>query len=168
MAVAVANEVEYEESSSVEKGGSTSQEEIDAASACHSFWDEAGRGAGPTGAEGRAGLAQQTAMAHFIVPNLQHLQPACVTTVGALPADAMKTPCPARMNPSSRTTDAFTNRDIMAFDWSGCLSSPYAVCQIVRHGEIISSLVPARSYPAGMDSQFQFLNSPQLDMALPM
>src|SRR6185437_3918934 len=85
-------------------------------------------------------------MAHFDVPEWQHLQPAW-ETIGVLPADVMKTPCPARMNPSNRTTDIFTNRDVMAFNWSGCLSFPCAVCQIVRLGEIISSIVPARVYP---------------------
>jgi hypothetical protein len=121
--------VECGGSAPVEKDGGVSSEEADVASTCHSFWDEAGRGAGPTGAEGRAGPAQQTAIEHFIVPDLQHLQPACETTVGELPADAMKTPCPARMNPSSRTTDAFTIRNVMAFDWSVYLLFP--ACQIV-------------------------------------
>jgi len=49
-AVTAANEVEYEGSSSVEKDGGVSQEEeTDAANACHSFWDEAGSGAGAIG-----------------------------------------------------------------------------------------------------------------------
>ena len=167
MAVSETGKERCEGNSSVEINGSVSQEEeADAASACHSFWDEAGAGA--TGAEGGAGLAQQTAMSHFIVPDLQHLQPACETMVGALPADAMKALWPARINPSSRTTDAFTNRDVMAFDWSGGFSFPYTVCQSVRRGEIISPLVPARSDPRRMVTQYQFLNSPQLDMALPI
>jgi hypothetical protein len=95
-------------------------------------------------------------MAHFVVPDLQHLQPACETTVGELPADAVKTPCPARMNPSSRTTDVFTNRNVTAFDWSVCLSFP--ACQIVWRGEIISFPCSGAVLPAPEDQQFQFLN----------
>ena len=112
MAVAVANEVEYEESASVEKGGSTSQEEIDAASACHSFLEEVGRGAGAKGARLSAGLVQQAGVGHFAQPDLQHLHPAC-DGVGPLPADAAETPCHTRRNPSRVTSAVFTSRVVM-------------------------------------------------------
>jgi hypothetical protein len=126
--------VEYERRSSVGKDGNVSQEEkADAASACHSFWDGAGREAGAIGT-GLAGRAQQTGVAHFPQPDLQHAQLGLCDGVGILPerAETVKTPCHARTNPSTRTTDAFTNRDVMAFDWSGCCSLPYTGCQIVR------------------------------------
>jgi len=48
------------------------------------------------------------------------------------------------MNASSRTTEAFTNCDVMVIYWSACLSFPCAACQIVRREEII---IPARLYP---------------------
>jgi hypothetical protein len=49
MAVNEADEVKCEEDFSTERDGSVSQEEADAASACHSFWEEVGRGAGANG-----------------------------------------------------------------------------------------------------------------------
>jgi hypothetical protein len=46
--------------------GSVRQEEADAASACHSFWEVVGRGAaGAKGARLSTGLAQQEGVWHF-------------------------------------------------------------------------------------------------------
>ena len=112
MAVAEAGEAECEGSSSAGSEGSVSQEETDAASACHSFWEEVGRGAGAKGARLSAGLVQQTGVGHFAQPDLQHLQPVC-GAVGPLPADTVETPCHTRRNPSRVTSAVFTSRVVM-------------------------------------------------------
>ena len=117
MTVNEAAEAECEGSSSAGSEGSVSQEETDAASACHSFWEEVGRGAGAKGARLSAGLVQQTGVGHFVQPDLQHLHPAC-DGVGPLPADALETPCHTRRNPSRVTSAVFTSRVVMASSWS--------------------------------------------------
>ena len=59
---------------SLDKGkDSVNREFADAASACHSFWDGAGREAGATGAWLSAGLAQQAGVWHFPSLPPQHL-----------------------------------------------------------------------------------------------
>ena len=117
MAVSEADEEECEGSSSAGSEGSVSQEETDAASACHSFWEEVGRGAGAKGARLSAGLVQQAGVGHFAQPDLQHLQPAC-DAVGPLPADTVETPCHTRRNPSRVTSAVFRSRVVMASSWS--------------------------------------------------
>ena len=122
MAVSAAGEVQREEISAVGNNGSVSQEEeSDAASACHSFWNETGRGAGAIGTEGLSGLEQHTGVAHFsqTVPGLQHWQPAwdCAGRL-AERADTAATPCHTRRNPSRRTRAVFVRRAVMASKWS--------------------------------------------------
>ena len=102
---------------SAEGKGSVSKDTADAASACHSFLEEVGRGAGAKGARLSAGLMQQTGVGHFAQPDLQHLQPVC-DAVGPLPADTVETPCHTRRNPSRVTSAVFTSRVVMASSWS--------------------------------------------------
>ena len=117
MAVAEAEEAACEQSSLTGMAGSVSQEETDAASACHSFGEMVGREAGAKGSDGCEGLAQQTGVAHLPQPDLQHGQFAC-DVEGPLPADTVGTFCHTRRNPSKMTTAVFTNRDVMASSWS--------------------------------------------------
>jgi len=117
MAVSEAGEAECEGSWSVGSEGSVSQQETDATSACHSFWEEVGRGAGAKGARLSAGLVQQAGVGHFAQPDLQHSQTAC-DGVGPLPADTVETPCHTRRNPSRVTSAVFASRVVMASSWS--------------------------------------------------
>jgi len=65
-AISDADETECEGGSSVGNVGRDNQEKADAASACHSFWEEAGIEAGAKGARLSAGLPQQAGVGHFV------------------------------------------------------------------------------------------------------
>ena len=117
MSVAEAEEAACEGSSLAGMDGSVSQEETDAASACHSFWEVVRREAGAKGSDGCEGLAQQTGVAHLPQPDLQHGQLACAVEVPLL-AEIAGTFCHTRMNPSKMTTAVFTHRDVMFSIWS--------------------------------------------------
>jgi hypothetical protein len=82
-------EVEFG-NSFAEGKGSASTEVADAASACHSFWEEVGREAGAIGARLSAGLAQQAGVEHFPCLPPQHLHIIGAGEVAVGPAD---TPC---------------------------------------------------------------------------
>lgn len=149
MAVGEADGAECEGSSSIESGGSVSQEETDAASACHSFWEEVGREAGAKGSRFSAGFVQQIGVAHLPQPDLQHAQFGLCDAVVESPerADTEATPCHTRRNPSSVTSAVFASRVVMASNGSFRTAKPYTSCQIARRVEIISSVVPARFCP---------------------
>lgn len=147
MVVSEADEANREGNWSTKRDGSVSQEEADAASACHSFWEEVGRGAGANGSRFSAGLVQQTGVEHFPQPDLQHAQLGLCDAVVAPPerADTEATPCHTRRNPSIKTSAAFAKRDVMAFVWSVRVAVPYAICQIGRRVEIMNPMaLPAR------------------------
>jgi len=109
-----------EEGSSVaEREGSASNGMTDAASACDSFCEVAGREAGATGTEGASRFTQQTGVAQCLLsqPLQQQLFFApCV--VAPMREDDAMTPCQARINPSSATTAILIGRDVMFSDWS--------------------------------------------------
>jgi hypothetical protein len=132
MAINETDEVLCEVNSLDESDGSVSQEETDAASACISFWVEVGRGAGAKGSRFSAGLVQQTGVAHLPQPDLQQAQLGLCDAVGVVPepAETVRPPCHTRRNPSSVTSAAFANRNVMAFVWSVRFAVPYEVCQI--------------------------------------
>ena len=148
MAVSEAGEAACEGSALAGRNGSVSGETTDAASACHSFWEEVGREAGANGSDGCEGLAQQTGVAHLPQPDLQHGQLACAAEgLPPLRAAIVGTFCHTRMNPSKMTTAVFTNRDVMASGWSFRTANPYTDCQSVRRVGNISSFIPARVCP---------------------
>jgi len=98
------------------------------AKACNSFWEfERGK----TGTlRLSAGFAQHAGVAQCLEsqPVQQHLGFA-PRVFGAPPADIVKTPCHARINPSRKTTAVFTGRNNMASTWSHRTTNPYASCQ---------------------------------------
>ena len=116
MAVTEAEGTSCEGNSTTGIDGSAKQEETDAASACHSFWEEVGREAGAKGSRFSAGFVQQTGVVHFPQPDLQQAQfGLCATEGGSpAPADTVKTPCHARSNPSRITSGVFASRIVMA------------------------------------------------------
>ena len=176
-AVTEAERVAETGNSSAEVKCSVSKEAADAASACHSFWDLEGRGAGEAGVESLAGLAQQAGVAQLFESQPEQQHP--VRAVGeALRADSVKALCPARIIPSRSTTAVFTNRDVITYDWSLFLAVPYTACQTSRREEIASSVETMLHQAAAISAVgrrgvrplglLQFFNSPQVSIALPM
>jgi hypothetical protein len=133
MAVTEVDEAAREGSLSGELKGNASNERNDAANACNSFWDVEATPAGATGAEGAFGLAQHAPVEQWLESQRGPQQLILARRVFALvPADAIKTPCQARTNPSRTTTAIFTGRNVMACNWSFWIANPYVVCQIPR------------------------------------
>src|SRR5947207_12035634 len=94
-----------------ERAGSVRTRATVAASACHSFWELEGGGAGAKGAEGWDDWAQHTGLAQdFAHLNLQQLRATRVPSEW-LPPDSSKTHAHPRTNPSRRTTAVSSRRD---------------------------------------------------------
>ncbi len=114
MPVVGAGERAQEGSSSGETNGSVSQEKTDAATACRSFCVEVGGGAGADGVGLSVGRAQHAGVAHRLKSHPVQQQLRFVAAMGvAVSAEAVKTPCKARTNPSNSTNAVFTSRDAM-------------------------------------------------------
>ena len=119
MAVSEADEAECAGSLSVERDGSVSQEEADAASACISFWEGVGREAGAKGARLSAGLAQQTGVEQCLESQpLQQQFDFVPPTFAPAPAETVGALCQTRTSPSKIMSAVFASRDVMASNWS--------------------------------------------------
>ena len=98
--------------------GSVNRFAVDAASACHSFWDGVGRETGTKGAWLLAGLAQHAGVAHFPCLPPQHLH--TIGTGGAA-VGAADMPCHDVMTPirmaSSIVKDWERRADIGFVKW---------------------------------------------------
>jgi hypothetical protein len=88
--------------------GRASKVETDAASACHSFEEWEGTGAGTRGAGLFAGLAQQAVVEQQLVRQQPGFPPRALS-----PMETAKVPCHARTNPSRRTVAVFKVRAVM-------------------------------------------------------
>ena len=133
MAVTEVNETARDGSSSGKRKGNASDETTGAARACNSFWDVEATRAGVTGAEGAFGLTQHAGVEQCLESQRGPQQLILARCAFApVPADAIRTPCQTRTNPSRRTTAVFIGRNVMACNWSFWTANPYVVCQIPR------------------------------------
>ena len=116
-AVTGMNEEEGAASPPAKRESNGSEGAADTASACHSFWEVEGTGAGVKGVKGCAGFVQHVGVGHFEQSDSQHLQ-ATRGVAEPVPADTVKTPCQARTNPSRTAPAVFSSLDVMACNWS--------------------------------------------------
>jgi hypothetical protein len=133
MAVTEVEQAARGSSSSRKLKGNAIDKTTDAASACKSFWDVETTRAGATGVEGAFGLTQQAGVEQCLESQRGPQQFILARREFApVPADAVKTPCQARTNPSRRTTAIFTGRNVIACNWSFWIANPFVTCQIPR------------------------------------
>ena len=113
------------------RAGSGSSETTVATSACNSFCAGAGSEAGSDGAEGASRFTQQAGVAQCLLS--QPVEQQLAFTDDALPtgkAEAAKTPCQARTNPSRSTAAILMQRDLIVSDWSFGNGNPCLDCQV--------------------------------------
>ena len=115
MAVTEADETTRGGSSSGKLKGNASDKTTDAARACKSFCDVEGTEAGATGAKGASGFTQHAGVEQRLESQRGPQQFILARRGFVLVlADAIRTPCQARTNPSRRTTAIFTGRNVIA------------------------------------------------------
>jgi hypothetical protein len=123
MAVNGADEENRRGHSFAVSGSGVSREMMDADSACNSFWELEGTGAGATGAEGALGTAQH-AILQRCMPWQQHR-----CAAGELPGIATIGHAAIR-NPSSNATANLVSFNVMPVSCSFTISEPYKTSHI--------------------------------------
>ena len=99
--------------SAVGISGSVSHEETDAASACHSFWQEVGRETGAKGSRFSGGLAQQTGVAQCLESQPEQQQLDFAAAVALTLAVRVGLLCQTTTNASTMAIAVFASRDVM-------------------------------------------------------
>ncbi|MEO8426267.1 MAG: hypothetical protein ABI651_04060 [Verrucomicrobiota bacterium] len=125
MAVTEMEETARDGSLSVEHKGKAGSAMTDAANACNSFWDVEATRAGATGAGGTFGLTQHAGVEQCLESQRGPQQLILARPAFApVPADAIKTLCHARTNPSIRTSAIFIGCNVIACNWSFWIANP--------------------------------------------